>query len=99
MRKLVVIISEKNARAVLLASACTSVSGAVRKAMGVLTAQVRTRSYTAAGALEDLDRAMGGWVVKLRMIGDRSSELAQSLTDLIVLFYSVFFPYRIHPCV
>ena len=72
---------------VLLASTCINVSGADRKAMGVLTAQVRTRSYTAAGALENLDRAMGGWVVKLRMIGDRSSELAQSLTDLIVLFF------------
>ena len=47
---------------------------------------MRTRFNTAAGALEDLDRAMGGRVVKLRMIGDRSSELAQSLTDLIVLF-------------
>ena len=33
----------KDARVVLLASTCTSVSGAVRKAMGVLTAQVRTR--------------------------------------------------------
>ena len=34
MRKLVVIISEKDARVVLLASTYTSVSGAVRKAMG-----------------------------------------------------------------
>ena len=93
------IFSEKGARVVLLASTCINVSGADRKAMGVLTAQVRTRSYTAAGALEHLDRAIGGWVVKLRMIGDRSSELAQSLTDLIVLYYSVFFPYRIHLCV
>jgi hypothetical protein len=54
MRKLVVIISEKDARVVLLASTCTSVNGAVRKAMGVLTAKVRTRSNTAR-ALEDLD--------------------------------------------
>ena len=60
MRTLAVIISKKDARVVLLASTCTSVSGAVRKAMGVLTAQVRTRSNT-AGAFGDRNKEKG-WV-------------------------------------